>query len=40
MKAYHPDVRVFEVRDRNDALVGLFLSDNFARADQAAAAHG
>ncbi|MET0202970.1 MAG: M3 family metallopeptidase [Casimicrobiaceae bacterium] len=32
MKAYHPDVRVFEVRDRNDALVGLFLSDNFARA--------
>jgi peptidyl-dipeptidase Dcp len=32
LKAYHPDVRVFEVRDRKDALVGLFLSDNFARA--------
>ncbi|MEO5765128.1 MAG: M3 family metallopeptidase, partial [Casimicrobiaceae bacterium] len=31
LKAYHPDVRSFEVRDRNDALVGLFLSDNFAR---------
>ena len=29
--AYHPDVRVFEVRDRADALVGMFLSDNFAR---------
>jgi peptidyl-dipeptidase Dcp len=32
MKAYHPDVRVFEVRDRKDALVGLFMSDNYARA--------
>ena len=31
-KAYHPDVRVFEVRDRDDAVVGLFLSDNFTRA--------
>ena len=31
LKAYHPDVRVFEVRDRKDALVGMFLSDNFAR---------
>ncbi len=29
--AYHPDVRVFEVRDRADAMVGMFLSDNFAR---------
>jgi len=28
---YHPDVRVFEVRDRDDQLVGVFLSDNFAR---------
>jgi peptidyl-dipeptidase Dcp len=35
---YHPDVRVFEVRDRGDAAVGgaerlraIFLSDNFAR---------
>ena len=31
LKAYHPDVRVFEVRDRKNALVGMFLSDNFAR---------
>ena len=29
--AYHPDVRVYEVRDRNDGLVGVFLHDNFAR---------
>ena len=29
---YHPDVRAWEVRDANsDALVGLFLGDNFAR---------
>ncbi len=28
---YHPDVRAYEVRDRSDGLVGLFLSDNFAR---------
>ncbi len=28
---YHPDVRAYEVRDRGDVLVGLFLSDNFAR---------
>ncbi|QEE45607.1 M3 family metallopeptidase [Rhizobium sp. WL3] len=28
---YHPDVRVFEIRDRNDALVALFLGDYFAR---------
>jgi peptidyl-dipeptidase Dcp len=28
--AYHPDVRVYEVR-RGDALVGVFLHDNFAR---------
>lgn len=27
---YHPDVRLFEVR-RGEALVGVFLSDNFAR---------
>jgi peptidyl-dipeptidase Dcp len=31
IKAYHPDVRVFEVRDRDDRMVGVFLSDNFAR---------
>ena len=29
--AYHPDVSVFEVRDAGDKLVGVFLSDNFAR---------
>src|SRR4051812_38984029 len=29
---YHPDVRVWEVRGRDDALVGVFLGDNFARA--------
>jgi peptidyl-dipeptidase Dcp len=28
---YHPDVRLWEVRDRADALVGIFLGDNFAR---------
>src|SRR5712691_624989 len=28
---YHPDVRVWEVRDAADTHVGLFLHDNFAR---------
>jgi peptidyl-dipeptidase Dcp len=28
---YHPDVRVWEVRDREGGHVGLFLHDNFAR---------
>ncbi|PZU86453.1 MAG: peptidase M3 [Shinella sp.] len=28
---YHPDVRVFEIRDRNDKLVAMFLGDYFAR---------
>jgi peptidyl-dipeptidase Dcp len=28
---YHPDVRVYEVRDAADAPVGVFLHDNFAR---------
>ncbi|PYB74054.1 M3 family metallopeptidase [Rhizobium wuzhouense] len=28
---YHPDVRVFEIRDREDKLVALFLGDYFAR---------
>ncbi|MEO6566260.1 MAG: M3 family metallopeptidase [Casimicrobiaceae bacterium] len=32
--AYHPDVRIFEVRDRADAVVGVFLSDNFARPEK------
>jgi peptidyl-dipeptidase Dcp len=31
LPAYHPDVRVFEVRDRDGRAIGLFLSDNFAR---------
>ena len=28
---YHPDARLWEVRDRSDTLVGIFLGDNFAR---------
>jgi peptidyl-dipeptidase Dcp len=28
---YHADVRLWEVRDRHDTLVGIFLGDNFAR---------
>ena len=28
---YHPDVRLWEVRGRNEALIGIFLGDNFAR---------
>jgi peptidyl-dipeptidase Dcp len=31
VKAYHPDVRVYEVRGSDGALVGVFLHDNFAR---------
>ena len=31
-RAYHPDVKVYEVRGAGDALVGVFLHDNFARA--------
>ena len=31
IRAYHPDVRVFEVRGRDNKPVGVFLSDNFAR---------
>ena len=31
IRAYHPDVRVFEVRGRDGRPVGVFLSDNFAR---------
>ena len=31
VKVYHPDVRVYEVRGADDALVGVFLHDNFAR---------
>ena len=34
IKAYHPDVKVYEVRDGHagNRLVGVFLHDNFARA--------
>jgi peptidyl-dipeptidase Dcp len=32
--AYHPDVRVWEVRDRTGAAIGLFLNDNFARPEK------
>jgi peptidyl-dipeptidase Dcp len=28
---YHPDVRLWEVRGRDDAPIGVFLGDNFAR---------
>ena len=31
LPVYHPDVRVWEVRDRDGGHVGLFLHDNFAR---------
>ncbi|HSX74320.1 MAG TPA: M3 family metallopeptidase [Shinella sp.] len=31
---YHPDVRVFEIRDRDDRLVAMFLGDYFARASK------
>ena len=32
LATYHPDVQVYEVRTRDDRVVGLFLHDNFARA--------
>ena len=32
VRAYHPDVQVYEVRDSGDTLIGVFLHDNFARA--------
>jgi len=31
LPVYHPDVKAYEVRDRDGALVGVFLQDNFAR---------
>ena len=31
LELYHPDVRAFEVRDRDGRTIGVFLSDNFAR---------
>lgn len=32
--AYHPDVRVFEIRDAHDTLIALFLGDYFARSSK------
>ena len=32
IRAYHPDVKVYEVRGADDALIGVFLHDNHARA--------
>ncbi|MCV9998046.1 M3 family metallopeptidase [Pararhizobium sp. YC-54] len=32
--AYHPDVRVFEIRDAENKLVALFLGDYFARSSK------
>ncbi len=32
VSVYHPDVKVYEVRGAGDALIGVFLHDNFARA--------
>jgi len=34
MPVYHPDVRVFEVKDANDNHVALFLGDYFARSSK------
>ena len=34
LRAYHPDVKVYEVRGRDGAHVGVFLHDNFARASK------
>ncbi|CDZ50100.1 M3 family metallopeptidase [Neorhizobium galegae] len=34
VSAYHPDVRVFEVRDRDGSLKALFLGDYFARSSK------
>ena len=31
LRAYHPDVQVYEVRGADDALIGIFLHDNYAR---------
>ena len=31
IRAYHPDVQVYEVRGANGAAIGAFLPDNFAR---------
>jgi peptidyl-dipeptidase Dcp len=31
LRLYHPDVQAYEVRGRDDRLIGVFLHDNFAR---------
>ena len=31
LKAYHPDVKVYEVRNADGSLLGIFLHDNFSR---------
>ena len=31
VRAYHPDVKVYEVRASDDTVIGVFLHDNFAR---------
>ena len=32
LRAYHADVQVYEVRGADDAVIGVFMHDNFARA--------
>lgn len=34
LPVYHPDVKAYEVRGRDDQVVGVFLQDNFARASK------
>ncbi|HWH81445.1 MAG TPA: M3 family metallopeptidase [Burkholderiaceae bacterium] len=34
LRAYHPDVKVYEVADADGAPIGVFLHDNFARASK------
>jgi peptidyl-dipeptidase Dcp len=34
LKAYHPDVRIWEVREKSGRHIGLFLGDYFARASK------
>jgi peptidyl-dipeptidase Dcp len=34
VRAYHPDVKVYEVRAADNALIGVFLHDNFARSSK------
>lgn len=31
LETYHPDVRVFEIRNKNKELIGIFMADYFAR---------